>query len=282
MVNLVPVPKVTGMAELVFAVMAEWVTSELVRVALPPFLRVTPKVRVPLLSEALAGNVALLSLEAMATVSLVTIKFHEASTALTVTLKAAQALCAVGAPVLPVLVPGAAVSPGMSTCSLANAPALTVMGGLVLPVMAALVTSEAVNVALPAVLKLTLKVWVPPLNAALAGKAALASLELIWTASAALARFQKASTALTVTVNGMPAVHAVGVPVLPALVPGAAISPGASNCNLARAAGLTTMLLEAALVKPLAVKLMVRVSATLYDRLVKVATPLTAVADTAP
>src|SRR6266704_4485055 len=168
MVNLVPVPKVTGMAELVFAVMAEWVTSELVRVAPPPFLRVTPKVRVPLLSGALAGNVALLSLEAMATVSLVAIKFHEASTALTVTLKAAQALCAVGAPVLPVLVPGAA------------------------------------------------------------------------------------------------------------------ISPGASNCNLARAAGLTTMLLEAALVKPLAVKLMVRVSATLYDRLVKVATPLTAVADTAP
>src|SRR6266568_8640548 len=114
------------MAELLLAVMAEWVTSEPVSVALPALLRVTPKVRVPLLSEALAGNVALLSLEAMATVSLVTIKFHEASTALTVTLKAAQAFCAVGAPVLPLLVPAAAISPGASNCKPADEPAFTV------------------------------------------------------------------------------------------------------------------------------------------------------------
>src|SRR6266566_6648871 len=132
MVNLVPVPKVTGMAELVFAVMAEWVTSKPVSVGLPTLLRVTLKVRVPLLSGALAGNVALASLEAMATVSLVTTKFHEASTALTVTLKAAQAFCAVGAPVLPVLVPGAAISPGASNCKPANVPAFKVTFALVL------------------------------------------------------------------------------------------------------------------------------------------------------
>src|SRR5258708_39537432 len=67
----------------------------------------------------------------MPTVSLVTIKFQLASTALTVTVKAAPAVCAVGAPVLPLAVPGAAVSPGTSNWSLARAPAFTEMAGLV-------------------------------------------------------------------------------------------------------------------------------------------------------
>ena len=58
------------------------------------------------------GRVALLSLEVMLTRSLVETKFQLASTALTLTVKALPAVCAEGAPVLPLAVPGAAVSPG--------------------------------------------------------------------------------------------------------------------------------------------------------------------------
>ena len=75
------------------------------------------------------------------------------------------AVCAVGVPVLPVAVPGAAVSPGISNCSFVNAPTLTVVEGLVLAVLLPSVTSVAVTVALPAVLKVTLKVLVPATSA---------------------------------------------------------------------------------------------------------------------
>src|SRR5438093_533299 len=124
-----------------------------------------------------------------------------------------------GVPVLPVAVPGAAVSPGARICSLVNAPGLTVIDGLALPVIAAWVTSDAVTVALPAVLNVTLKLFVPPTSAALAGRAALASLEVIATVSLVLTTFQLASTALTVTLNALPAVRDEGVPVLPLTVP---------------------------------------------------------------
>ena len=51
----------------------------------------------------------------------------------------------------------------------------------------------------------------------------------------------------------------MGVPVLPLAVPGAAVSPGTSNWSLAKAAALTTMLLEVALVREPLVKLRVMV-----------------------
>ena len=66
--------------------------------------------------------------------------------------------------------------------------------------------SEAVTVLLPAVFAVTLKILVPLTSAALAGKAAFASLELIATASLVLIKFQFASTALTVTEKAAPAV----------------------------------------------------------------------------
>ncbi len=72
--------------------------------------------------------------------------------------------CAIGVPVLPVAVPGAAVSPGTSNCSFANAPGLTVKEVLVLAVMPAWVTSAAVTVQLPAVLLVKLKVPLPALG----------------------------------------------------------------------------------------------------------------------
>ena len=52
------------------------------------------------------------SVEVMPTVSVELTGFQLASTALTVTLKLLPAVCADGVPVLPVAVPGAAVSPG--------------------------------------------------------------------------------------------------------------------------------------------------------------------------
>src|SRR5207237_981742 len=176
-------------------------------------------------------------------------RFQLASTALTVTLNAAPAVCAVGAPVLPVALPGEAVSPGARICNLVNAPTFTVMGGLVLAVLVPSVMSVAVTVALPAVLSVTLKACVPALRAAFAGKVALLSLEVIPTVSLVLTRFQLASTALTVTLNAVPAVWDAGAPVLPLTVPGAVVSPGANSCNLAKAAALTTMLLETALLR---------------------------------
>jgi hypothetical protein len=101
------------------------------------------------------------------------------------------------------------------------------MAGLVLPVLAGCVMSEAVTVALPAVLSVILKLFVPATNAALAGNAALLSEEARLTVSVTLVTaFQKLSTALAVTLNAVPAVCALGVPVLPLPVAGAAISPG--------------------------------------------------------
>ena len=78
-------------------------------------------------------------------------------------------------------------------------------------------------------MSVTLNVWVPALKAAFAGIPALASEEVMATVSLVLTTFQFASTALTVTLNALPAVRAVGVPVLPVALPGEAVSPGASN-----------------------------------------------------
>ncbi len=108
------------------------------------------------------------------------------------------------------------------------------VGAPVLAVLMASDTSLAVTVAVPAVPKVTLKVAVPPERAASAGSVAVASLLVMSTVSSAVGgRFQFASTALTVTVKAMPACCGSGVPVLPKAVPGAAVSPGMSNCSFA-------------------------------------------------
>src|SRR5262249_21397977 len=154
------------MAELVFAVFDPSLASLAVTVAqggpAQAVLRVTLKVCVPPTSAALDGRTALVSDEVIATMSVaLVIKFQFASTALAVTVNAVPAVCAVGDPVLPVALPGEAVSPGARICNLANAPALTASVGLVLLVTAACVVSEAVTVAqgdpAQAVLSVTLK-----------------------------------------------------------------------------------------------------------------------------
>src|SRR5258708_36462498 len=102
------------------------------------------------------------------------------------------------------------------------------MAGLLLPVTPVCVESEAVSVALPAVLRVTLKLLLPLDNCAPAGKAALGSLEVRPTTSLVLTTFQLASTALTVTLKALPAVWAEGVPLLPVAGSAAAgVSAGA-------------------------------------------------------
>ena len=142
---------------------------------------------------------------------------------------------------MPVAVPGAAASPGTKSCSFANEPTLTAIDALVLLVMAPWVTSDAVTVALPAVLSVTLKLIVPETKAASEGKPALLSVEVMCMVSLVLIKFQFASTALTMTLNGVPAIWAVGVPILPVLVPEAAVSPGVKICSLANTPGLTVI-----------------------------------------
>src|SRR5439155_735154 len=100
---------------------------------------------------------------------------------------------------------------------------------------------EAVKVQLPAVLLVTLKVLVPAVNAALGGNPAFVSVEVILTVSLVLTTFQLASTALTVRVNGEPAVSGLGAPILPEEVPGAAVSPGINTCSLANGPTLTVI-----------------------------------------
>src|ERR1044071_1131872 len=240
--NLVKAPAPTAIAGLVLPEIPALLTSAEVRVQLPTVLSVTLSDFVPLTRGVFAGNVALASLEVMETVSLVFTTFQFASTAFTVTLKAVPAVWAEGVPVLPVVVPGAAISPGARSCNLTKAPELMVMAGLVLEVFEPSVLSLAVSVAVPPVLKVTLKDLVPATKEALAGRRAFPSEDVRPAISVTvLTRFQLASTDLTVTLNGEPAVWALGMPVLPLALPGEAVSPGTNNCSLAKAPELTVM-----------------------------------------
>src|SRR5438552_2772219 len=228
--------------------------SVAVTVQLPAVLSVTLKFFVPAAKAALAGNVALMSVEVIPAVSVMVLTtFQFASTALTVAVKAVPAIWAVGAPVLPVAVPGTVDSPGANNCNFTNAPALIVTLALVLAVSAA-AASVAVTVRVPAVLKVKLdKVRVPatsvrlpavtPLSSAIV---ALLSVLLIVTLGVALlTTFQFASTALTTIplAIAVPAVCAVGVAaVLPVAVPGAATSPGSKLCSFVTAPAFTVTL----------------------------------------
>src|SRR5438093_8153008 len=129
--------------------------------------------------------------------------------------------------------------------------------------------SVAVSVALPMVLRVTLKILLPDTRLALAGRLALLSVVVRPTVCVTLlTTFQLASTALIVTLKAAPEVRAVGVPVLPVAVPGAAVSPGTSNCSFTNAPALTVSSCVA-LVRPLAAAVMVGVPAfeSLYLKL---------------
>ena len=92
----------------------------------------------------------------------------------------------------------------------------------------------------PAVFNVTENVFVPETRAALDGRVAAPSLDVIATVGVALVTtFQYASTALTVTVTAEPAVTADGDPDLPVTEPGSADSPGRSTCNFVTPAVFT-------------------------------------------
>src|SRR5438128_7648764 len=105
-------------------------------------------------------------------------------------------------------------------------------------------------VRVPAVLKVKLdKLRVPetsvrlpavaPLSSAIT--ALLSELVMVTLGVALLTTFQLASTALTTTVltNAVPAVCAVGPPVLPSAVPGAVVSSGNQICSLVTTPAVT-------------------------------------------
>src|SRR2546425_6200185 len=138
------------------------------------------------------------------------------------------------------------------------------MAELVLAVLLPSLKSLAVMVKLPLVPNARVKLPVPANRAASGGRDALRSLELRSTTSLTLpTTFQLASTALTVVSKLTPTICALGVPVLPVAEPGAALSPGTSNWNLANAPALTVTLALVPAVKPVAEAVMVRVPAGL-------------------
>src|ERR1051326_3236517 len=222
--------------------MAGCVTSLAVTVEpLPAVLSVTLNVFTPPTSAALAGSTAFASDAVMLTVSLVLIWFQFASTEYTVTLNGTPADAVEGVPALPVGVPGAAVSPGIITCSFTNTDSSTVIGGLVLLVLVGSVMSLTVTVLVPSVLSVTLSVFVPDARLVLAGKTAFESLDdRPIVSEIAETTFHWLSTALTVTLKAMPEVCDVGAPVLPLAVPGAESSPGTKICSFVNGPVFTT------------------------------------------
>src|SRR5260370_9705025 len=120
------------MAGLVLAVFVPSVLSVAVTVREPAVLKVTLKERDEEDAKDVGeGRDALVSEEVSVTLSPVAIGFQLASTELTVTVKAVPAAWAVGKPVLPIVLPGTAVSPGARHCRFENAPAFTVRNGVV-------------------------------------------------------------------------------------------------------------------------------------------------------
>src|SRR5262245_12925816 len=200
--SLLAAPRLTEIG-LVLGFLVPSLKSLAVTVCAPRVRSVTLAVLVPADNEPLEGKVALVSLEVIPTVWMLLTRFQSASTDRTVTLKAVPAGCAVGVPVLPLAVPGAAVSPGTNSCSFTKFPALIVTAGLVLAVLVPSLTSLAVNVAVPPVCGVTLNIWLPAISGVSSGNIALASEEAMSTVSATVVTvFQFASTALTVTLNG--------------------------------------------------------------------------------
>src|ERR1051326_4321069 len=114
------------MEGLVLADLLPSVMSVEVSVTLPAVFKVTLKVLLPETNAPLAGKVAFRSLGVRPAVSVTLFTRSQlASTSLTVTLNDVPAAWPLGVPVLPVALPGAAVSPGTRICNLAKDPTLT-------------------------------------------------------------------------------------------------------------------------------------------------------------
>src|SRR5258708_6875079 len=85
-----------------------------------------------------------------------------------------------------------------------------------------------------------LKLLVPVGRGATGGSDSNGSVEVMFMVLGTVAAtFQQASPELTVTLYPVPALSALGVPVLPLDAPGAAVSPGTSNCSFTNEPALT-------------------------------------------
>ena len=104
------------------------------------------------------------------------------------------------------------------------------------------VTSVAVKVVAPPVSGVTEKVRLPATSAALGGRTAAASddvMAMVWVDETG---FQWASTDMTVMLKAACAVWVDGVPVRPVGEPGAAVSPGTMTSSRSNGPALTVML----------------------------------------
>jgi len=127
--NFFNAPALMVVADPVLGVIVPLKTSVAVTVCVPAALPVTLKVLDPETKAALFGNIAFRSLHVMATVSVILIRFQFVSTARTVTVNDEPAIWAEGEPVLPVVVPGAGVSPGIKSCNCATGPTAIMVKG---------------------------------------------------------------------------------------------------------------------------------------------------------
>ena len=91
--------------------------------------------------------------------------------------------------------------------------------------------SVAVMVCTPETLKATEKVTLPPTRTSGPAAAAGSVLVMVTGSEDPVIIFPLKSTALTVTLNALPTVCGVGVPILPVGVPGALVSPGIKTCS---------------------------------------------------
>ena len=114
------------MGELVLGAFVLSVTSLAETVALPKLVNVILNEAVPLVRDLLTGVAVPPAEQAMLTTSVTVLtRLKVASTAFTVTVNATPAVWLTGAPLFPVAVPGAKVSPGTITSRLLNPPPLT-------------------------------------------------------------------------------------------------------------------------------------------------------------
>ena len=94
-----------------------------------------------------------------------------------------------------------------------------------------------------------------------------------FTCVAVLTTFQLASTAFTVTLKGTPAFWPIGLPVLPVIVPAAAVSPGIRICNFVTAPRAGVREADVPVIAPPSVSVSV-VATALFKVTLKVAEPL--------
>ncbi len=191
---------------------------------------------------------------------------------MTVTLKGVAALSELGVPLLPLLVPGAAASPGASSCNLLKAPGLTTTLAEVAAARPLLAKSMLMVVATlcERLVKLTTPLTAPRL--VVPCKTPLPAFRLAVT-TVLLSLERKLPYGSWMRITGCWA----------KITPAMAVEEGwVRRVSLLAGAGLTAILAEVVPARPLLAKSIVMVVATKCERLVKLTNPLTALSAVLP